>query len=70
MSLGVGEAAVAYTGGMLAGNADAVVMVEHTQAVDAHTIEVMRPVAPGENVAQPGEDVLMGGRNRSCRRGT
>ena len=57
VSLGVGEAAVAYTGGMLAGNADAVVMVEHTQAVDERTIEVMRPVAPGENVAQPGEDV-------------
>ncbi len=57
ISLDVGETAVAYTGGMLAGNADAVVMMEHTQAVDAHTIEVMRPVAPGENVAQPGEDV-------------
>ena len=57
VSLGVGEAAAAYTGGMLAGNADAVVMVEHTQAVDERTIEVMRPVAPGENVAQPGEDV-------------
>ena len=60
LHLGVGEAAVAYTGGMLAANADAVVMVEHTQAVDAHTIEVMRPVAPGENVAQPGEDVRKG----------
>ena len=58
-SLGMGEAAVAYTGGMLAGNADAVVMVEHTQAIDAHTIEVMRPVAPGENVVQPGEDVRL-----------
>ncbi len=57
VSLEVGEAAVAYTGGMLAGNADAVVMVEHTQAIEAQTIEVMRPVAPGENVAQPGEDV-------------
>ena len=56
-SLDVGEAAVAYTGGMLAVNADAVVMVEHTQFIDEHTIEVMRPVAPGENVAQPGEDV-------------
>ena len=60
VSLGIGEAAVAYTGGMLAGNADAVVMVEHTQAIDAQTIEVMRPVAPGENVAQPGEDVSAG----------
>ena len=57
VTLGVGETAVAYTGGMLAGNADAVVMVEHTQAIDDCTIEVMRPVAPGENVAQPGEDV-------------
>lgn len=58
--LGVGEAAVAYTGGMLSGNADAVVMVEHTQAIDENTIEVMRPVAPGENVSQPGEDVRVG----------
>ena len=60
VALGVGEAAVAYTGGMLAGNADAVVMVENTQSIDADTIEVMRPVAPGENVAQPGEDVEAG----------
>lgn len=60
IDLGVGEAAGAYTGGMLAGNADAVVMVEHTQAIDDRTIEVMRPVAPGENVGQPGEDVQAG----------
>ena len=60
VQVGVGEAAVAYTGGLLAVNADAVVMVEHTQAIDANTIEVMRPVAPGENVAQPGEDVRAG----------
>ena len=65
VSLGIGEAAVAYTGGMLAHNADAVVMVEHTQSIDGSTIEgstieVVRPVAPGENVAQPGEDVQIG----------
>ena len=60
VSLSVGEAAGAYTGGMLAHNADAVVMVEHTQQVDADTIEVVRPVAPGENVVQPGEDVRRG----------
>jgi molybdopterin molybdotransferase len=60
VSLEVGEAALAYTGGMLARDADAVVMVEHTQAIDAGSIEVMRPVAPGENVAQPGEDVQAG----------
>ena len=60
VSVSVGEAAGAYTGGMLAHNADAVVMVEHTQPVDANTIEVVRPVAPGENVVQPGEDVRRG----------
>ena len=57
VSVGVGEVALAYTGGMLARGADAVVMVENTQQVDAKTIEVTRPVAPGENVVQVGEDV-------------
>ncbi|MCI0796943.1 MAG: molybdopterin molybdotransferase MoeA, partial [Chloroflexi bacterium] len=44
----------------LAGSADAVVMVERTQKVDERTIEVLRPVAPGENVVQSGEDVRRG----------
>ena len=60
VSVATGEAAVTYTGGMLANNADAVVMVENTQQVDADTIEVVRPVAPGENVVQPGEGVTVG----------
>ena len=60
VSVGVGEAAVAHTGGMLAWGADAVVMVESTQRVDEATIEVVRPVAPGENVVQPGEDMEQG----------
>ena len=60
VSLSQGEAAVAYTGGMLAHNADAVVMVENTQQVDADTIEVVRAVAPGENLVQPGEDIRTG----------
>ena len=60
VSVGVGEAAVAHTGGMLARGADAVVMVENTQEVDEETIEVVRPVAPGENVVQPGEDLEEG----------
>ena len=55
-----GEAAVAYTGGMLAGEADAVVMIERTQPADERSIEVLRPVAPGENVVQVGEDVRAG----------
>jgi molybdopterin molybdotransferase len=54
VSVGLGEAATAYTGGMLAQGADAVVMVENTQTVDANTIEIIRPVAPGENVVQVG----------------
>ena len=58
--LGVGQAAIAYTGGMLAQGADAVVMVERTQTLDDTAIEVLRAVAPGENVVQVGEDVRKG----------
>ena len=57
VSVREGQAAVAFTGGMLADGADAVVMMEHTQGLDGSAIEVLRPVAPGENVIQPGEDV-------------
>ncbi|HVA23324.1 MAG TPA: gephyrin-like molybdotransferase Glp [Chloroflexota bacterium] len=60
VGVGVSDAAVAYTGGMLGRGADAVVMVEHTQQVDATTIEVVRPVAPGENCVQVGEDIRRG----------
>jgi molybdopterin molybdotransferase len=60
ITLTTGQAAVAYTGGMLAHSADAVVMVENTQKIDATSIEVLRPVAPGENVIQVGEDVRSG----------
>ena len=58
--LGVGETAIAHTGGMLAQGADAVVQVERTQRLDDVTIEALRAVAPGENVAQAGEDVRKG----------
>jgi molybdopterin molybdotransferase len=59
-SLERGECARIATGGMLPRGADAVVMVEQTQEVGAGTIEALRPVAPGENVVQPGEDVHAG----------
>lgn len=52
-----GEAWRIATGGMLPGGADAVVMVEYTNEMPDGTLEVRRPVAPGENVLQPGEDV-------------
>lgn len=58
--VGTGEAVRIATGGMMPEGADAVVMVEHTQEVDATTIEVVRPVAPGENVLRVGEDVARG----------
>jgi molybdopterin molybdotransferase len=57
-----GEAVRAHTGGMIPEGADAVVMVENTQQVDPTTIEIYRPVAPGENVVQIGEDVKRGER--------
>lgn len=47
------------TGGMLPGGADAVVMVEYTQMLDAQTVEVTRAVAPGENVLRRGEDIAV-----------
>jgi molybdopterin molybdotransferase len=48
------------TGGMLPAGADAVVMIEHTQLWDAATLEILRPVAPGENVVARGEDLKAG----------
>ena len=55
-----GEVAKIATGGMLPKNADAVVMLEHTQNIDENMIEVVKPVAPGENVIQTGEDTKKG----------
>lgn len=55
-----GEAIKIHTGGMLPSSADAVVMVENTQPVDASAIEVVRPVAPGENILRVGDDIKKG----------
>ena len=57
IEIGSGQAAIIHTGGMLPMGADAVVMIERTQKVNEVEIEVLRPVAPGENVLQVGEDV-------------
>ena len=54
------EALIIHTGGMLPSGADAVVMIERTQKTTDTEIEVMRAVAPGENVLQVGEDVRPG----------
>jgi len=58
--VGPGEAWRIATGGMLPRGADAVVMVEYTNEMPDGTLEVRRPVAPGENVLHPGEDVKAG----------
>ncbi len=55
-----GEAMIIHTGGMLPEGADAVVMIERTQKTTEIEIEVMRAVAPGENVLHVGEDVRPG----------
>jgi len=60
LRLGIGQAVVVHTGGMIPPGADAVVMVEHTQMIDEANLEVYRPVAVGENVIQVGEDVRAG----------
>src|SRR5690349_7043089 len=45
---------------MIPEGADAVVMVENTQTTGPEEIEVRKPVAPGENVIMPGEDIHAG----------
>ena len=57
LQLAGGEAALVHTGGMVPDGADSVVMIENTQAVDKSSIEVLKPVAEGENVIQVGEDI-------------
>jgi molybdopterin molybdotransferase len=51
------EAMKIATGGALPQGADAVVMFEQTQSVDAKSIEVVKPVAPLENMIQAGDDI-------------
>lgn len=55
-----GEAARIPTGGMLPSGSDAVVMLEHAQIASSDMIEVLRSVAPSENVITKGEDITKG----------
>jgi len=55
--LAKGEAMKIATGGALPSQADAVVMFEQIQPVDSGSIEVVRPVAPLENIIQTGDDI-------------
>ncbi len=60
LALKGGTAAKIPTGGMLPEGADAVVMFEHVQSVDGSLIEILKPVAPGENVISAGDDIRKG----------
>ena len=56
VSVRAGEAVQIATGGMLPDGADSVVMVEYTQALDEHTIEIFKSAAPLQHVMEIGED--------------
>lgn len=59
--VGTGQAVSMPTGGALPEHADAVVMVEHTEQTLPGTVEVVRPVAPGDGTVRADEDVAVGG---------
>lgn len=69
-AIAAGECALIHTGGMLPTGADAVVMLEYTQAVASSglrpgesgrsEIEISRASAEGENIIRVGEDVAEG----------
>ena len=60
IALSSGEAVLVHTGGQLAKQSDAVVILENTRQIDDSTIEVYHPAAWGENILQIGEDVNQG----------
>ncbi|MHB8174171.1 MAG: molybdopterin-binding protein, partial [Nitrospirota bacterium] len=60
MPLSRGQAFAIPTGGMLPERADAVVMLEYTELLGKDELEIIKPVAPGENVIQPGDDIRAG----------
>jgi len=58
-----GLATTIATGGMLPRGADAIVMIEYTEIIDdgdSRRLEVIRAVAPGENVSYAGTDIAKG----------
>ena len=53
-----GESAVSHTGGMIAKNADAVVMLEQTEITENGLLEVYKPVSVGENIVPIGDEIF------------
>jgi molybdopterin molybdotransferase len=60
VTVATGTMAGMPTGGVLPPGADAVVMIEYTQEAMPGTIEVVRPVAPGDGVVRADEDAAPG----------
>jgi molybdopterin molybdotransferase len=54
-----GEAIYVPTGGMIPPGADAVIMIEHCEAID-ELLNTYRQIAPGENIIRTGEDIKIG----------
>ncbi|MGC8660204.1 MAG: gephyrin-like molybdotransferase Glp [Desulfomonilaceae bacterium] len=54
------EAARIWTGRALPANADAVVMIEHTENLGQNSIEIFKAVAPFDNIIRKGEDYRRG----------
>jgi molybdopterin molybdotransferase len=60
ISLGPGQTARIWTGGMLPQGADAVVMLEYSRNIGENLVELTRPAAPLENVITASEDAENG----------
>ncbi len=60
VAVGPGTVVSMPTGGMLPPGADAVVMVEYTEVVSDSTVEIVRPVAPGDGIVRADEDAAPG----------
>ncbi len=59
VELAAGETVLVATGGMIPRGATAVVMIEHTEAVD-RVLWIQRPIAPGGNITWTGNDISRG----------
>lgn len=60
VTLQAGEGLLIPTGGMLPTGADAVVMIEHLEDFGNGLYGVLKPIAPGENLIDIGEDMSPG----------
>ncbi|MFH0957368.1 MAG: gephyrin-like molybdotransferase Glp [Pseudomonadota bacterium] len=60
INLQSGDAVRIWTGGAMPTGADAVVMIEHTQELGGSALEVVKAVAPFDNMVRTGEDYKKG----------